>query len=257
MAEQLTQAQREKRKRDSGRAGYDPALTALSRGAPVMVYDGACNLCHGWVRFALKRDRAERLRFLAAQSPLGQEFLKRNRLPAQTFDSFYLVENAVILHKSTGFLSHGAVSALAMAVAGGVRGSADSSARSASTTGSRRTAIAGSAGASCAWSRTRRRPSGSSDRFHGAHPYYGRVGFGNHVSRTCARRGDECPASRCRRLFLAADRTTLYDAEKPRRTHRSASRDCAARAELDLVRIRADLGRQGRAVVRLDCLPAN
>ena len=59
----------------------------------------------GWVRFALKRDRAERLRFLAAQSPLGQEFLKRNRLPAQTFDSFYLVENAVILHKSTGFLS--------------------------------------------------------------------------------------------------------------------------------------------------------
>ncbi len=105
MAEQLTQAQREKRKRDSGRAGYDPMLTALSRGAPVMVYDGACNLCHGWVRFALKRDRAERLRFLAAQSPLGQEFLKRNRLPAQTFDSFYLVENAVILHKSTGFLS--------------------------------------------------------------------------------------------------------------------------------------------------------
>ena len=85
MAEQLTQAQREKRKRDSGRAGYDPALTALSRGAPVMVYDGACNLCHGWVRFALKRDRAERLRFLAAQSPLGQEFLKRNRLPAQAF----------------------------------------------------------------------------------------------------------------------------------------------------------------------------
>ena len=40
-----------------------------------------------------------------AQSPLGEEFLKRNRLPAQAFDSFYLVENAIILHKSTGFLS--------------------------------------------------------------------------------------------------------------------------------------------------------
>jgi predicted DCC family thiol-disulfide oxidoreductase YuxK len=88
-----------------GRVGFDPTLTGLSRGAPVMVYDGACNLCHGWVRFALKRDRKDRLRFLAAQSPLGQEFLKRNRLPAQTFDSFYLVENAVILHKSVGFLS--------------------------------------------------------------------------------------------------------------------------------------------------------
>lgn len=70
-----------------------------------MVYDGTCNLCHGWVRFVLKRDQKNRIKFLAAQSPLGQEFLKRNRLPAQTFDSFYLVENAVILHKSVGFLS--------------------------------------------------------------------------------------------------------------------------------------------------------
>ena len=96
---------RTKRKRNTGRVGFDPTLTGLSRGHPVMVYDGACNLCHGWVRFALKRDSGERLKFLAAQSPLGQEFLKRNRLPAQSFDSFYLVENAVILHKSTGFLS--------------------------------------------------------------------------------------------------------------------------------------------------------
>jgi predicted DCC family thiol-disulfide oxidoreductase YuxK len=105
VAERLTEAERARRKRDSGRVGFDPTLTGLSHGAPVMVYDGACNLCHRWVRFALKRDRAARLKFLAAQSPLGQEFLKRNRLPAQAFDSFYLVENAIILHKSTGFLS--------------------------------------------------------------------------------------------------------------------------------------------------------
>jgi predicted DCC family thiol-disulfide oxidoreductase YuxK len=95
---------RAKPKNRDGRVGFDPTLTGLSRGAPVMVYDGACNLCHGWVRFALKRDHKDRLKFLAAQSPLGQEFLKRNRLPAQIFDSFYLVENAVILHKSVGFL---------------------------------------------------------------------------------------------------------------------------------------------------------
>ncbi len=88
----------------TGRIGFDPILTGLSRGHPVMVFDGACNLCHGGVRFALKRDRGNRLRFLAAQSELGQEFLERNGLPAQIFDSFYLVENAVILHKSAGFL---------------------------------------------------------------------------------------------------------------------------------------------------------
>ncbi|MGH6891252.1 MAG: thiol-disulfide oxidoreductase DCC family protein [Dongiaceae bacterium] len=93
-----------RKKRHTGRVGFDPPLTGLSRGHPVMVYDGACNLCHGWVRFALKRDSKGHLRFLAAQSELGQEFLKRNRLPTQGFDSFYLVEDAVILHKSVGFL---------------------------------------------------------------------------------------------------------------------------------------------------------
>ena len=51
----------------------------------------------------MKRDRKQRLRFLAAQSPLGQAFLKRHNLPAENFDSFYLVENAIILHKSRGF----------------------------------------------------------------------------------------------------------------------------------------------------------
>ena len=94
-----------KRRNTGGRVGFDPTLTGLSRGAPVMVYDGACNLCHRWVHFALKHDRRDRLKFLAAQSPLGQEFLKRNRLPPQNFESFYLVENAVILHKSVGFLN--------------------------------------------------------------------------------------------------------------------------------------------------------
>jgi predicted DCC family thiol-disulfide oxidoreductase YuxK len=95
---------RVQRRHQGGKVGIDPTLTGLSHGAPVMVYDGACNLCHAWVRFVLKRDHRNRIKFLAAQSPRGQEFLKRNRLPAQTFDSFYLVENAVILHKSTGFL---------------------------------------------------------------------------------------------------------------------------------------------------------
>jgi len=34
----------DERKRDTGRVGFDPILTGLARGAPVMVFDGACNL---------------------------------------------------------------------------------------------------------------------------------------------------------------------------------------------------------------------
>lgn len=35
--------------------------------APILFYDGDCGLCHGAVRFVLKRDRAGRFRF----APLG------------------------------------------------------------------------------------------------------------------------------------------------------------------------------------------
>ena len=76
----------------------------MARGHPVMVFDGACNLCHGWVKFALRRDPAANLRFLAIQSAAGQAFLQRNRLSTETYESFYLVEDGAILQKSHGFL---------------------------------------------------------------------------------------------------------------------------------------------------------
>lgn len=76
----------------------------MARGHPVMVFDGACNLCHFWVKFAVERDPTGQLYFLAIQSAAGQAFLTRNRLPTETYESFYLVEDGAILQKSRGFL---------------------------------------------------------------------------------------------------------------------------------------------------------
>ncbi len=76
----------------------------MARGHPVMVFDGACNLCHFWVRFAVERDPAAHLRFLAIQSAAGQAFLQRSHLPMETYESFYLVVDGAILQKSRGFL---------------------------------------------------------------------------------------------------------------------------------------------------------
>lgn len=40
---------------------------------PVIVaYDGTCGLCHGFVRFLLRRDRAGHLRFAASNSETGR-----------------------------------------------------------------------------------------------------------------------------------------------------------------------------------------
>ena len=84
--------------------GHDTSVTEMAGGHPVMVFDGVCNLCHSWVKFALKRDPEAHLRFLAIQSPAGRDFLARNHLPEQVYESFYLVEDGAILQKSHGFL---------------------------------------------------------------------------------------------------------------------------------------------------------
>jgi predicted DCC family thiol-disulfide oxidoreductase YuxK len=38
----------------------------------VILYDGVCVLCSGWVRFVVKRDVARRFRFTPIQSPYGR-----------------------------------------------------------------------------------------------------------------------------------------------------------------------------------------
>ncbi|HEY7690102.1 MAG TPA: thiol-disulfide oxidoreductase DCC family protein [Dongiaceae bacterium] len=78
-------------------------ITAAAGGAPVMLFDGVCNLCSAWVQFAIARDPQARLRFAAVQSPLGQAFLERQGLPSDVYESFYFVEDGIVYEKSTGW----------------------------------------------------------------------------------------------------------------------------------------------------------
>jgi predicted DCC family thiol-disulfide oxidoreductase YuxK len=43
----------------------------------LVVYDGQCGFCNGWVRWLLRRDRRDRLRFAAASSPAVTPLLAR------------------------------------------------------------------------------------------------------------------------------------------------------------------------------------
>jgi predicted DCC family thiol-disulfide oxidoreductase YuxK len=58
----------------------------------VIVFDGVCVLCNGWVRFLLRRDRAERYRFAAMQGDAGRRLLADNGLDPDDPVSFLLVE---------------------------------------------------------------------------------------------------------------------------------------------------------------------
>ena len=61
---------------------------------PVIVFDGVCVLCNGWVTFLLKHDREGRYRFAAMQSAAGRALLAGHGLDPDDPASFLLVEGA-------------------------------------------------------------------------------------------------------------------------------------------------------------------
>ena len=60
----------------------------------VIVFDGACVLCNGWVDFLLRRDRRQRYRFAAMQGTAGRALLARHGLDPDDPASFLLLEDA-------------------------------------------------------------------------------------------------------------------------------------------------------------------
>ncbi len=66
-------------------------VTDTGAGA-VIVFDGVCVLCNGWVRFLLRHDRRRRYRFAAMQGEAGRALLARHGLDPDDPVSFLLVE---------------------------------------------------------------------------------------------------------------------------------------------------------------------
>ncbi|MEP7241463.1 MAG: DCC1-like thiol-disulfide oxidoreductase family protein [Devosia sp.] len=80
----------------------DPAVPAFPDDRPIIVFDGDCALCSGWVQFALKRDRTATYRFLAAQSPLGAALYRHYGLSPTDYETNILIKNGVALFKAEG-----------------------------------------------------------------------------------------------------------------------------------------------------------
>jgi predicted DCC family thiol-disulfide oxidoreductase YuxK len=71
----------------------EPAhAVAKDAARAVVVFDGVCVLCNGWVRFLLRHDRAGRYRFAAMQSPAGSALLAAHGLDPDDPLSLLLVE---------------------------------------------------------------------------------------------------------------------------------------------------------------------
>ncbi len=69
----------------------DAAPVQIASGA-VIVFDGVCVLCNGWVGFLLRHDRAGRYRFAAMQTETGRALLAGQGLDPDDPASFLLIE---------------------------------------------------------------------------------------------------------------------------------------------------------------------
>ena len=65
----------------------------MSTDHALIVFDGVCVLCNGWVRFLLRHDREARFRFAAMQGAAGRALLARHGLDADDPASFLLVDH--------------------------------------------------------------------------------------------------------------------------------------------------------------------
>lgn len=80
----------------------DPTVPAFSDHHPIIIFDGYCALCAGWVRFVLKHDDAAIYRLLPAQSPLGRALYVHYGLDPDDYETNILIADGAAWFKSEG-----------------------------------------------------------------------------------------------------------------------------------------------------------
>jgi predicted DCC family thiol-disulfide oxidoreductase YuxK len=80
----------------------DLAIPTFPDDKPIIVFDGECVFCSGWVKFALKADTRGRYRFLTAQSELGAALYRHYGLDARDYETNILIEGGIAHFRSSG-----------------------------------------------------------------------------------------------------------------------------------------------------------
>jgi predicted DCC family thiol-disulfide oxidoreductase YuxK len=78
----------------------DPQVPAFADDHPILIYDGKCRLCSGFVRFILRHDRRDRFRFIAAQSQLGAALYRHYQRDPVDYETNILLEHGRAWFKS-------------------------------------------------------------------------------------------------------------------------------------------------------------
>ena len=61
----------------------------------IILFDGVCNLCNGFIQFIIKRDKQDTFRYASLQSEIGQQLLLERYIDTALIDSVVLIEPGV------------------------------------------------------------------------------------------------------------------------------------------------------------------
>ena len=82
-------------------------MTELSNQLQIqrlILFDGMCNLCNGFMVFVSQRDPKSKLTLAWIQSEPGKRILKELNMPTEEYDTIVYLENGIASFKSTAFL---------------------------------------------------------------------------------------------------------------------------------------------------------
>ncbi|MDN3362595.1 thiol-disulfide oxidoreductase DCC family protein [Priestia megaterium] len=71
---------------------------------PIILFDGVCNLCNGWVQFVIKRDPSALFRFASLQSDTAGILLRKHNCEDPPLQSVILLMNGNLYTESTAIL---------------------------------------------------------------------------------------------------------------------------------------------------------
>eukprot|EP01102_Stenamoeba_stenopodia_P005298 TRINITY_DN1587_c0_g1_i1.p1 TRINITY_DN1587_c0_g1~~TRINITY_DN1587_c0_g1_i1.p1 ORF type:complete len:171 (+),score=34.65 TRINITY_DN1587_c0_g1_i1:226-738(+) len=80
----------------------DP-ISAIPPGKGVILFDGVCNVCNGFVNFVLDRDAEKHFVFASLQSDIGQKLCTYHGIPVD-LNTMVLIEGDAHYIKSSAFL---------------------------------------------------------------------------------------------------------------------------------------------------------
>lgn len=77
---------------------------SLSNHSRIVLFDGVCNLCNGFVQFIIKHDRAGKIKFSQLQSESGQRLLMPHTILIEKADSVVYIRDGKVHLRSSAAL---------------------------------------------------------------------------------------------------------------------------------------------------------